>query len=76
MEGRIKSGKLVYFDTDKGEIQIDNGFLVTLEFNAEDLKFELSQWANLLARTVDCIVIDDKLINIYPSEEQHPTKHI
>lgn len=69
MEGRIKSGKLVYFDTDEGSIRIDNGFAVTLEFNAEDPKFEPSKLANLLGHRVDCITIDDKLISIYLTEE-------
>lgn len=70
MEGHIESGKLVYFYTDKGEIQIESGGgVLDFKFDPKDFtKYEPSKWEDLLGCTVECTVIDDKVTSIYRTE--------
>jgi len=75
MVGCVYSGKLIYVNTDNGKIQIEerdeDGVVgvAPLEFDPEGPRFKSSKWEDLLSCTVECTVIDDKLISIYRTEE-------
>lgn len=69
MEGYVVKGRLIYVNTDKKEIQIQEepdieGRVATPTFQLGDYTLKPETWEDMLGEKVKCIIVDKKIHDI------------